>query len=100
MKPSDMFPSGVVALAQAAEYPQVVIEHVYTAPARNAAAIRANLQTGDEIKLERYETTSRRSFTSSGFPTAACNLRWCRCSIAATRRRWGAGRFSLERRPR
>jgi hypothetical protein len=53
LKSTDMFPSGVVALAQAAEFPQVVIEHLYTSSPRTVPAIRANLKTGVDIKLER-----------------------------------------------
>jgi len=53
LKKTDMFSTGVVALAQAAEYPQVLIEHVYTAAPRNVPALRAMLQTGLDMKLER-----------------------------------------------
>jgi len=58
LKPSDMFPSGMVALAQAAEFPQVVIEHVYTTPARNVTSLRPLLQTGMDMKLERTNDLS------------------------------------------
>src|SRR5258708_181883 len=58
LKPSDMFPSGVVALAEAADFSQVVIEHVYTAPQRNVAALRAILQTGMDMKLARTNDLS------------------------------------------
>ena len=53
LRASDMFSPGVVALAQAAEFPQVVIEHVYTSSVRNVPAIRAKLQTGGDVTLER-----------------------------------------------
>jgi hypothetical protein len=49
----DMFPSGVVALAQAAEFPQVLIEHVYPASPKMVPSLHASLQTGSPIKLER-----------------------------------------------
>lgn len=58
LKPSDMFPSGMVALAQAAEFPQVVIEHVYTTPQRNVSSLRPLLQTGMDMKLERTNDLS------------------------------------------
>lgn len=58
LKPSDMFPSGMAALAQAAEFPQVVIEHVYTTSARNVSSLRPLLQTGMDMKLERTNDLS------------------------------------------
>jgi len=48
-----MFPSGVVALAQAAEFPQVLIEYIYPASPKMLPAMHASLQTGLPIKLER-----------------------------------------------
>lgn len=53
LKDSDLFASGVVALAQADEYPQVLIEHVYTADKKNVPVLRKMLMTGLDIKLER-----------------------------------------------
>jgi hypothetical protein len=53
LKKTDMFPTGVVALAQSADFPQVVIEHVYTSAPKTVPAIRASLQTGNPLKLER-----------------------------------------------
>lgn len=58
LKPTDMFPSGEVTLAQADGFPQVVVEHVFTAPTRNVAALRALLQTGKPLKLERTNDLS------------------------------------------
>lgn len=58
LKPTDMFPSGVVTLAQAEGFPQVVVEHVFTAPSRNVPALRALLQTGNPLKLERTNDLS------------------------------------------
>ncbi len=49
----DMFPTGMVALAQGAEFPQVLIEHVYPAAPKMLPALRASLQTGNPLKLER-----------------------------------------------
>ena len=51
LKKTDLFPTGVVALAQAAEFPQVVIEHVYTSSPRYVPALRTLLQTGLDMKL-------------------------------------------------
>ncbi len=53
LKSSDLFESGVVALAQAEEFPQVLIEHVYTADKKNVPALRKMLTTGLDLKLER-----------------------------------------------
>ena len=44
---------GYVALAQAAENPQVVIEHLYPAPPQVLPAIEQMLRTGLDIKLEK-----------------------------------------------
>src|SRR6185295_2511046 len=41
----DMFPSGVVAIAQSVDYPQVLIEHVYTAPPKSVAQLKQMLAT-------------------------------------------------------
>jgi hypothetical protein len=49
--PGDLFPSGVAAIAQAADYPQVLLEHVYTANATDVPALKAMLKTGLEVKL-------------------------------------------------
>ena len=53
LKPSDLFPSGVVALAQSADFAQMMIEHVYTAEPVNVPALRKMLQTGLDMKLEK-----------------------------------------------
>ena len=55
LKKTDLFPSGVVALAQAAEFPQVVIEHVYTCSPRQLAAVRTSLQTGLPMPIKKTE---------------------------------------------
>ena len=51
LKKTDLFPTGVVALAQAAEFPQVVIEHLYPSSPRYVPALHTILQTGLDIKL-------------------------------------------------
>lgn len=53
LKQTDMIGTGMVALAQAAEFPQVLIEHVYPSSAKSLPALRASLQTGNPLKLER-----------------------------------------------
>jgi hypothetical protein len=53
MKATDAFPSGVTALAQAADYPQVLLEHVYTSDAKDVPALMAMLKTGLDVKLAR-----------------------------------------------
>lgn len=49
----DLFPSGVAALAQAIDFPQVVVEHVYPAAAENVPVLKKMLVTGLDIKLEK-----------------------------------------------
>ncbi len=58
LKKSDLFPSGIVALAQAAEFPQVVIEHVYSASPRYVPALRTMLKTGLDMKIEKTNDLS------------------------------------------
>ncbi len=58
LKKTDVFPTGVVALAQAAEFPQVVIEHVYTSSPRHVPALRTLLQTGLDMKIEKTNDLS------------------------------------------
>ena len=50
---ADMFPSGVVAIAQAENLPQVLVEHVFPAAPSSVATIREVLATGTEFALER-----------------------------------------------
>ena len=51
LKPADLFPSGVAALAQSADFPQVLLEHVYTSDARDVPALKTMLKTGLDVKL-------------------------------------------------
>jgi hypothetical protein len=51
LTPADVFPSGVAAIAQAADYPQVLLEHIYTAEAKDVPALKAMLKTGLDVKL-------------------------------------------------
>lgn len=53
LKSSDVFPTGVVALAQASEYPQVLVEYVYTSDAPDVPQLKAMLAPGLDIKLEK-----------------------------------------------
>jgi hypothetical protein len=50
---SDMFPSGVVAIAQAENLPQVLVEYIFPAAPQNVATIREVLVMGADIALER-----------------------------------------------
>ena len=52
LKPSDMFPTGVVALAQAQDFPQVLIEQVYTSAPRTVPTLRTHLQIGSELHIQ------------------------------------------------
>lgn len=53
LQASDMFPSGAVAVAQAENLPQVLIEYVFPAAPESVAGIREALTTGAEITLQR-----------------------------------------------
>ncbi len=53
LQKSDIFPSGVVALAQSEEMSQVLVEHVFTTAQENVAALRANLPRGLDMRLEK-----------------------------------------------
>ena len=49
----DLFSPGVVALAQAVDYPQVLVEHVYTANTSTVPQLKRMLMPGLDIKLEK-----------------------------------------------
>jgi hypothetical protein len=53
LTPKDMFPSGAVALAQATDFQQVLIEHVYTTSPANVSLLKEKLRTGLEVELKR-----------------------------------------------
>ena len=53
LKSADFFGSGVVALGQSVDFPQALIEHVYTAPARTVPLLNKMLVPGLDIKLEK-----------------------------------------------
>src|SRR4051812_26275399 len=53
LKPTDLFPSGVVAVGTANDFKQVVIEHVFTTPPESVAALKASLPVGLDMRLER-----------------------------------------------
>ena len=64
---SDFVTSGVVTLAVASDYPKLLIEHLYCAPAKVAPIIKRNLQTGMDIELRRtYELTAVLHVTKLG----------------------------------
>ncbi len=49
----NVFPSGVVALAQSTNNPQVLVEHVFTADQRDVQTLQRMLLTGLDLKLDR-----------------------------------------------
>ena len=51
----DFFTSGVVSLAQSVDFPQTLIEHVYTAPQENVPALRQMLQRGLDMNIKRTD---------------------------------------------
>lgn len=53
LKKSDFIGVGLVALAQAADNPQVVIEHIYPATPETLPVLEQMLRTGLDIKLEK-----------------------------------------------
>lgn len=55
---SDLFPSGVVAVAQSVDFPRVLIEQVFTAPAESVGQLKQMLSSGLDIKLERASDLS------------------------------------------
>jgi hypothetical protein len=50
---SDFFPTGVVALTQSVDFPQVLVELIYTAPVENISDLKAMLNPGVEVRLDR-----------------------------------------------
>ena len=50
---SDLFPSGAVAVAQAENLPQVLVEYVFPAAPQNVQTIRDTVAMGAEITLQR-----------------------------------------------
>lgn len=53
LKSGDLFPTGVVALAQSVDYPRVLVEHVYTSDSANVPQLKKMLMPGLDIKLEK-----------------------------------------------
>jgi len=51
LTPSDVFPSGVAAVAEASDFPQVMLEHVYPAQGKDVEALKGMLKTGLDVKL-------------------------------------------------
>jgi hypothetical protein len=58
LKKTDFFPSGVVALAEASDFPQVLIEHIYTSSPGNVPSLLALLRTGQPVRMFRTEDLS------------------------------------------
>ena len=53
LKSSDFFGVGLVALAQSADNPQILIEHVYPATPQTLPVLEQMLRTGLDVKLEK-----------------------------------------------
>jgi hypothetical protein len=51
--PKDFFPTGVAVIAQAIEFPQLVLEQLFTAPAKTVPAIKAAFPIGIDVTLHR-----------------------------------------------
>ena len=54
----DLFPSGMVALTNAVDYGELLMEHVYPADAQAVPVMKQTLATGLEIKLDRSHDLS------------------------------------------
>jgi len=50
---ADIFASGVAALAEASDFPQVLLEHVYTCNPHDVGSLTGMLRTGLDVKLAR-----------------------------------------------
>lgn len=49
----DFFPTGVALVSQAIEFPQLVVETLFTAPAKTVPAIQKAFPIGGDVRLER-----------------------------------------------
>ncbi len=58
LTPDDLFTSGMVALTNAVDYGELLMEHVYPADAQSVPLMKQTLVTGLEIKLERTHDLS------------------------------------------
>jgi hypothetical protein len=58
LKKGDMFESGVVALAQATDFPQVLVEHVYPTSLAEVPNVRQKMQTGFDMPIVRTNDLS------------------------------------------
>ena len=58
LTPNDLFKSGMVALTSAADYAELLMEHVYPSDEQAVPLMKQTLATGLEIKLERAHDLS------------------------------------------
>lgn len=58
LTPNDLFTSGMVALADADDYGEVLLEHVYPADAQSVPLMKQTLLPGLELRLERSHDLS------------------------------------------
>jgi hypothetical protein len=98
LKTADMFPTGIVALAQAEDFPQVLIEQVYTAAPRTVPILRNLMQTGAEIHIQhtndRYDCSAVIHVES--LPDGRMLFTLVPILYASYAMAQGAGTFSLE----
>ena len=76
--PGDVFTSGMVALTNAVDNGELLMEHLYPANPEALPLMKQTLNVGLELKLERTHDILR-CFTPSDWPTA--NRHHC-CAIA------------------
>ena len=98
LKPADFFGSGVVALAQSVDFPQIVIEHVYTAPTQTVPVLDQMLATGLDIKLEKTMDLSA-VIQVSRLPDGRLQLTVVPLLYGSYALKQGNGNFSLEPPP-
>lgn len=59
LKPENFIPSGVIVLGVSTDQPKLLIEHIYSASASVAPAVKENLQTGMNVDFRRtYDLTT------------------------------------------
>jgi hypothetical protein len=91
----DFFTSGVVTLAQSVDFPQTLIEHVYTAPAENVATMRQNLQRGFDMTIKRTDDCAA-VIHAARLPDGKLKFTVLSVLYGTYGSKQGAGMFSLE----
>src|SRR5437763_4005714 len=95
LSPSDLFTSGMVALTDSVESPELLMEHLYPAEPQTVPLIKQTLTTGLELKLDRAHDLSAvihvERFNDSGIMLTSVPLPYGTYTVMR-----GTGTFSLE----